>query len=184
MSRAASRPSADEAGPSEPGEPAVLGPARGEVLARLLGLAEDAVYILTAVILVAASVYALVSAAAGLLAAAVAREAGTQAALGALDQLLVALIFVELFYTVRLSIREHELAVEPFIAVALIATVRRIIVITAEEQRVVEGDPEAFQRLLLELGILAVLILVLAGAMLLLQRRRSGEPPHAAGRHV
>ncbi len=160
----------------------ILGTARGDVLARLLGLAEDAVYMLTALVLVAASVYALVAAATGLLGAALAQEGGTQPALAALDQLLVALIFVELFYTVRLSIREHILAVEPFVAVALIATVRRILVLTAEEHRVVEGDPAAFQRLLLELGVLAGLILVLAGAMLLLRQRNSSDRGHAIGR--
>ncbi len=132
-------------------------------------------------LLVGASVYALVSAGAGLVAAALAREGGTQPALAALDQLLVALIFVELFYTVRLSILEHTLAVEPFIAVALIATVRRILVLTAEEQRVVEGSPETFQRLLLELGLLAVLILVLAGAMLLLRRATPTERRNQTG---
>jgi uncharacterized membrane protein (DUF373 family) len=142
---------------------------RGFVLSSFLGLAEDAVYALTALLLVGASVFALWSAAAVLVAGVFAHEAGIQPVLTALDQVLVVLIFVELFYTVRLSIREHILAVEPFIAVALIATVRRILVITAEERRVLD-DPGLFQRVLLELGLLAGLVLVLVIALVLLAR--------------
>ena len=141
-----------------------------------MAVAEDAVYTLAAVLLAGAALYALGSAALVLLTALIGRQGGMELLLMVLDQILVGLIFVELFYTVRLSIREHILAVEPFLAVALIATVRRILVITAEEQRIVEGDLETFQRLLLELGLLAGLILVLAVAFVLLRRARS-EPP-------
>jgi uncharacterized membrane protein (DUF373 family) len=147
-----------------------------QALAKFMAVAEDAVYTLAAVLLAGAALYALGSAALVLLTALIGRQGGMELLLMVLDQILVGLIFVELFYTVRLSIREHILAVEPFLAVALIATVRRILVITAEEQRIVEGDLETFQRLLLELGLLAGLILVLAVAFVLLRRARS-EPP-------
>jgi len=81
---------------------------------------------------------------------------------------------------VRLSLREHELAVEPFVAVALIAAVRRILVPTAEEHRLIDGDPAAFQRLLLELGVLTGLILALVVALAVLRRARAQSPGHPA----
>jgi uncharacterized membrane protein (DUF373 family) len=136
-----------------------------------MGFAEDAVYALIAVMLVASSLYALALAGGVLIAGAFTPNSGIQPVLTALDQTLIVLIFIELFYTIRLSLREHSLAVEPFIAVALIASVRRILVLTAEERQVVE-DAAVFQRVLLELGVLAGLVLVLVFAMVLLSRVR------------
>jgi uncharacterized membrane protein (DUF373 family) len=49
-----------------------------------------------------------------------------------LDQLLVVLMLVEILHTVRISIRSHFLVTEPFLVVGLIASIRRILVITLE----------------------------------------------------
>jgi uncharacterized membrane protein (DUF373 family) len=151
----------------------------GQFISNLLGLAEDVVYTGTAILLVGAALYALGSAAIVLLSALLVREGGVQPVLTVLDQILVVLIFIELFYTVRLSIREHVLAVEPFISVAMIATVRRILVLTAEERRLLD-DAVLFQRLLIELALLAALVLVLAVAMVLLRRARAAAPKETA----
>jgi hypothetical protein len=56
----------------------------------------------------------------------------TNLLLRVLDQLLVVLMLVEILYTVRLSIRSHTLVTEPFLVVGLIASIRRILVITLE----------------------------------------------------
>jgi uncharacterized membrane protein (DUF373 family) len=137
-------------------------------LSRVLGVAEDVVYGLAALLLAGASIYVLGSGALLLVKAVFGGADAVESVLGVLDQILVGLIFVELFYTVRLSIRQHRLAVEPFVAVALIAVVRRMLVVTAEEHRLVETDPTAISQLVLELGLLAGLVLVLAIAMRLL----------------
>jgi uncharacterized membrane protein (DUF373 family) len=150
---------------------------RGQLLARLLGLAEDAVYALAGLVLAAAALFALVASGLSLLPAIAAHTGGAEAVLSVLDQILLVLILVELFYTVRLSLREHELVVEPFVAVALIAAVRRILVLTAEEHRLIDGDPAAFQRLLLELGVLTGLIMALVFALVLLRRGRDRLSP-------
>lgn len=176
-------PPASKAAKPEPEQPAaggapehVEGIERSKRLKRehrltgVLGAAEDAVYALAALMLVAASLVALLSAATALLNGLVSRQPPVESALAVLDQLLVVLIFLELFYTVRLSIREHGLAVEPFLAVALIATVRRVLVLMAEEHQALDGSAEQFQRVLLELGLLAIVILVLVFALLLLRR--------------
>jgi uncharacterized membrane protein (DUF373 family) len=47
-----------------------------------------------------------------------------------LDQLLVVLMLVEVLHTVRISIRSHYLVTEPFLVVGLIASIRRLLVIT------------------------------------------------------
>ena len=49
-----------------------------------------------------------------------------------LEQLLLILMIIEILYTLQVSFREHVLVPEPFVLVALIAGIRRILVITAE----------------------------------------------------
>src|SRR6266404_1701883 len=49
-----------------------------------------------------------------------------------LDHLLVVLMLVEILHTVRISIHSHTLITEPFLVVGLIASIRRILVITLE----------------------------------------------------
>jgi Phosphate-starvation-inducible E family len=50
-----------------------------------------------------------------------------------LSQLLVVLVLVELLHTVRISIRSHILlATEPFLVVGVIASIRRVLVISLE----------------------------------------------------
>jgi uncharacterized membrane protein (DUF373 family) len=137
-------------------------------LTMLLGWAEDIVYALIAVLLGAAALVALVSAAINL-ATGVLGGGGVEAVLGALGQVLLGLIFVELFYTVRISIREHSLAVERIIGVALIAIVRRMLALTAEEHKTMELGAEQFQRFLTELGVLAGMVLALTVAMVLVR---------------
>jgi hypothetical protein len=94
-----------------------------------------------------------------------------------LDELLLALMLVEILHTVRISIRSQVLETEPFLIVGLIASIRRLLVITMQtanlESRVT--SPEQYEALfrhsMLELGILGVLILVLVGSIFLLRRR-------------
>src|SRR3979409_1818831 len=49
-----------------------------------------------------------------------------------LNQLLIVLMLVEILHTVRISIRSHVLVTEPFLVVGLIASIRRILVISLE----------------------------------------------------
>jgi len=66
--------------------------------------------------------------------------------IGLLDQLLLVLLIVELLYTVHVSFREHVLTAPPFLLVALIAAVRRILVLTAEAKTVMEARPKRSAR--------------------------------------
>jgi uncharacterized membrane protein (DUF373 family) len=49
-----------------------------------------------------------------------------------LNELLVVLMLVEILHTVRISIRSHVLVTEPFLVVGLIASIRRVLVISLE----------------------------------------------------
>src|SRR5271157_249376 len=56
-----------------------------------------------------------------------------------LDQLLVVLMMVEIMHTVRISIHSHVLVTEPFLVVGLIASIRRMLVITLEAASLTKG---------------------------------------------
>ncbi len=89
-----------------------------------------------------------------------------------LDSLLVVLMLVEILHTVGISIRQHELSCEPFLIIGLIAAVRRILIITAEQSRLIlEGNLELFESVLLELGVLSLMILIIVLSIYLLRRR-------------
>jgi uncharacterized membrane protein (DUF373 family) len=93
-----------------------------------------------------------------------------------LDQLLVVLMLVEILHTVRISIHSHYLVTEPFLVVGLIASIRRILVITLEAASLTKGGtwtPESasiFRASMIELGLLGLLILILVFSITLLRR--------------
>jgi len=96
-----------------------------------------------------------------------------------LDQLLIVLMLVEILHTVRISIRSHTLITEPFLVVGLIASIRRMLVITLEASTLTkEGTWSAeragiFRATMIELGLLGVLILILVFSITLLRRHES-----------
>jgi hypothetical protein len=98
---------------------------------------------------------------------------------GIVDRLLFVLMVIEILHTVRASIQSHQLTCEPFLIVGMIATIRRILVVTLETsdhaqpgQAGVSAAP-SFEHAMLELVVLAVLTLVLAIAIYLSRRART-----------
>ena len=94
-----------------------------------------------------------------------------------LDQLLVVLMMVEILHTVRISIRSHVLVTEPFLIVGLIASIRRILVITLEAASLSKdgawttaGAISIFHASMIELGLLALVVFVLVVSITLLRR--------------
>ena len=94
-----------------------------------------------------------------------------------LDHLLIVLMLVEVLHTVSISIRSHILVTEPFLVVGLIASIRRILVITLEASTLTkEGGSwsaegmSIFHASMIELGLLGVLILILVFSITLLRR--------------
>jgi hypothetical protein len=79
--------------------------------------------------------------------------------------------------TYRISIRSHVLVTEPFLVVGLIASIRRILVITLEAATLTkegawatEGSSGIFHSSMIELGLLGLLVLVLVVSITLLRR--------------
>ena len=93
-----------------------------------------------------------------------------------LDQLLLVLMVVEILHTVRTSIRSHTLVTEPFLIVGLIASIRRMLVITLEASGLmkegiwVKGGESVFRASLLELALLGALVLIFVFSITLLRR--------------
>jgi len=91
--------------------------------------------------------------------------------IGLLDQLLLVLLIVELLYTVHVTFCEHVLTAPPFLLVALIAAVRRILVLTAEARTAAQTRPDAFREAAVELGLLIAMALSLVVCLYLLRAR-------------
>ena len=144
------------------------------IVIRGLDLVEDVVYIGLGTILSIAAIALLVMVFKSFVAALLSR-ALTGQIVGLLDQILLILLVVELLYTVQVSFREHGLTAEPFLVVALIAVIRRILVITAEVSKLPEAAGEVFRHTMLELGLLTVMVLVLVGSLMMLQRAKRGQ---------
>ena len=95
----------------------------------------------------------------------------TDAIFEIIDRLLFVLMLVEILHTVHASIRSGTLVCEPFLIVGLIACIRRILVITLETSQITQperwgaGNMPLFQASMIELGVLALLIVVLVGSI-------------------
>jgi uncharacterized membrane protein (DUF373 family) len=84
-----------------------------------------------------------------------------------LDRILLALIVAELIYSLRLVMQTHHISTEPFLFIGLIATLRRILIVTAESERPQAGPH--LTGLLMELGVLGFLVVGLAAAIFLVR---------------
>ena len=140
-------------------------------LGRGLGSFEVVLYASVGLLLAAAGVLVIVGTASGLVRAIGHGTSAVDVAVLVLDRVLLALIVGELLYTLRFVVRTHEIAVEPFLYIGLIAVVRRILIVTAQLER---GAPagRALTNVLLEFGVLGLLVPALASAVLLVRRSR------------
>ena len=148
-------------------------PRRVSVFNRAMTLVEDVVYGGIALVLGLGATGLLVVAGRDLLGAW--GEKDTSGLVHVLDTLLLVFIFVELLYAVRLTVRERQVLVEPFLLVAVLAAIKEIVVLSVEAADQVTEDPEAFTRSLQEIAVLGVLVVALAVAAFLL-RRKEREP--------
>jgi uncharacterized membrane protein (DUF373 family) len=148
-------------------------PARVIWFNRAMTVTEDVVYAAIALVLSAGAVGLLYVAGRDLV-----RSWGderTEGLVHVLDTLLLVFIFVELLYAVRLTLRERQVLVEPFLLVGVLAAIKEIVVLSVEAADQVTDDPDAFTRSIVEIGVLSGLIVGLALAALML-RRKEREP--------
>jgi Phosphate-starvation-inducible E family len=138
-------------------------------VATWLSYGEDTIYLLTGGALGVTAAVILVSAG-GLFVQAVRAGALVQRSVEILDALLLVLMIVEILHTIRVSILKHSLLAEPFLVVALIAGVRRILILTVEAARFLGDQPDQFERVLAEMKLLSVFFVVIVGSIVLLRR--------------
>jgi uncharacterized membrane protein (DUF373 family) len=103
----------------------------------------------------------------------------TRSLFGIVERLLFVLMLVEILHTVRASIQSHVLACEPFLIVGMIATIRRILVVTLETSdratasNLPLGSMTSFDKAMIELCVLGLLTLVLAVAIYLSRHNKA-----------
>ena len=135
---------------------------------------EHGAYMALGVLLSLAALLGLAGSA-DMLLAGVADWTGTHAILLVMDRLLFVLMVVEILHTVRASMRSGELNCEPFLVVGLIATIRRVLVITLRSSETTKDDSlsdaaeKIFRASMMELMVLALLILVMVVSIWLLR---------------
>jgi len=139
------------------------------VIATGLMLVEDVVYIGLGVLLAATAFWLLGSVVWNFVAELVSRSLSEQI-VGLLDQMLLVLLVIELLYTVQISFRMHSLLAEPFLVVALIACVRKILVLTAQIPQMPDANETAFRHEVIELGMLSAMVVVFVGSLIVLQK--------------
>lgn len=143
------------------------------LLGGLVGF-EAVLYGAVAILLAAAAVFVLVGTVHELVHAISTGAGAVDTGVAILDRVLLLLIIAELAYTLRFVLRTHRIAVEPFLFIGLIAVVRRILIVTAQFERLPAGG-RVLTNFLLELGLLGFLALALAIAVKLVGR--SGSSP-------
>jgi uncharacterized membrane protein (DUF373 family) len=142
----------------------------GRVLMRFLERVEDSILYAISAVLIVAMVALLVWAAVQFV-----QSLGGDLRTGTLrllDSVLLVMMMVEILSTISVSLRLHTLAAEQFLIIGIIAAIRRVLVITAEQTELLH-DPQVFTLVLYELALLGLLVLILAGAIYLLHRSRS-----------
>ena len=140
-----------------------------ERLNRLLERFEAAIYLLAGLILALAAALILAFAAwEGLLD--VFGGHYPEAIVHLLDRVLLALMLAEVIYTVVRFAREGKIEAEPFLVIGIIASVRRMLVITAEGAAKANLEDPGFLALLAELGLLSVAVLLFAVAIRQIRR--------------
>lgn len=85
-----------------------------------------------------------------------------------LNVVLLVMMTMEIVYTVAVSLEAHILRAEPFLIIGIIAGIRRMLVITATSTKQ-EANASQFFNMLVELGLIAVTVVALAGAIWILR---------------
>ncbi len=101
------------------------------------------------------------------------------AMLAVIERLLLVFMLIEILHTVQASMQSRTLSCEPFLIVALIASVRRMLVITLQSAEAAHDAAWTtereimFRATMLELAVLGGLTLVTVVSIFLLRRGRS-----------
>ncbi|MHB2149877.1 phosphate-starvation-inducible PsiE family protein [Calditrichota bacterium LG25] len=83
-----------------------------------------------------------------------------------IDRVLLIIMVVEILYTVKVSIQSHKLSPAPFFIIGLIASIRRILIISVEGAYL----PEKFNHHMIEMGVLGVIIIIFVFSLILFKK--------------
>ncbi len=145
-----------------------------------LSLVEMVLYAALGLILSVAALFALFTACQALWQG-FGAEASAKTVVEVIDRLLVVFMLVEILHTVRISIRSHTLVTEPFLVVGLIATIRRILVITLDAANLTSAanwandGPAKLRASMFELALLGGIVMVLVISIHILRKSKYSE---------
>lgn len=163
--------------------PAEPRPGRDRLTTAAFDLIEQGAYVIVGLLLAVTALIAL--AGAGLLLwQGFFNWARTGEVFEVVERLLFVLMMVEIIHTVSTSIRNPGLSVQPFLIVGLIASIRRMLMITLETTEITRHGwtdqvQSRFSASLLELAVLGLTVLILVVSIYLL--RRVGPPRPRGG---
>ena len=143
------------------------------IIDRWISFAENVIYCLISLVLVAAALTLLGSAAWNL--ASSAEQGVAPAVRDVLDTLLLIFIFVELLSATRETMNQRTIVAEPFLLVGIIASIKEVVVLGIGAKEVLGKDQQQFESAMLGIGTMSGLLLVLSIAILLV-RRKEREP--------
>lgn len=103
----------------------------------------------------------------------------SQAVISLLEDILLALMLAELLHTLKVSVESKGLVPEPFLIVALVAAVRRILAISVEGTHLLGTNSEKFRLVMVEVGVLAGFILIVVISIYFLRKKRTPGGPGA-----
>src|SRR3979411_960395 len=139
-----------------------------DVVAQIFDFVEDAIHVVVAALLVLAGAFVLWSVVTRIGDELHKATTPQDVVTFVLDKGLVLFIIAELLHTVRVTIQERRLVVEPFLIVGLIAGVRRLLVVTAqvaEPNSNFKWNPQG-----IEITILLALVLGMTVSLVLWRR--------------
>lgn len=109
------------------------------------------------------------------------------AGLRLLNDLLLVIILLELYRTVIRFLQTGILALEPYLAVGVIACTRRILTAGAELSHLPEITPDLFTRYMMDVGLNVAVIMVLVAGVYMVRKRpmpdQSPSPLPTVGHH-
>lgn len=99
------------------------------------------------------------------------------AGLRLLNDLLLVIILLELYRTVIRFLQTGILALEPYLAVGVIACSRRILTASAELSHLPEVSPDLFDRYMMDVALNVAVIMVLVAGVYLVRKRPMPDQP-------
>ncbi|GAB4330398.1 MAG: hypothetical protein Kow0037_06130 [Calditrichia bacterium] len=136
-----------------------------DIFDKLFEFSEDFIYVVIGLILIITAIFLVIDSFYSFLHFKF-RADMTRNLVELLDKTLLLLMLIEILYTVKLSFKSHHLSAEPFLIVALIAVIRRILVISVETAYL----PEKFEPHMIEISILGVLIIIFVASYILINK--------------